>query len=222
MTDTLELPFPLGRIERKDPRSLNFPAQAAAALKSVVHTPPPKSKRLDQGSLGSCTGNAAAQWLNSKPSHKPRTRYYDQEDAVSFYSGATKRDPWEGVYPPTDTGSSGLAVAAELKSRGLISSYNWAFGLDHALKSLVVSPILVGSAWHSDMFYPDANGFITPTGDEVGGHEYEVFGINLSKRYVWILNSWSTLWGLDGRAKMSFDSLDFLLKTGGDVIVPVV
>lgn len=163
-----------------------------------------------------------AQWLNCKPAHKPRTSYYNQVHAVGFYSAATLLDPWEGSYPPDDTGSSGLAVAQAVKNLGYISGYRWAFGINHVLASLTLGPVLMGSVWHNDMFWPDEEGFVHATGDEVGGHEYLLNGINLRDKYVWALNSWSDIWGSKGRFKMSFDTLDALLKAEGDVVVPVL
>jgi hypothetical protein len=211
-----------GRIKRHDARSLEFPAKAATIVKSVIHTPPPEKWRLDQGHLGSCTGNAMAQWLNSKPAHRPRTRYLDQADAVRFYSYATSIDPWPGTYPPDDTGSSGIAVCKAAQREGLIAAYTWAFGLEHTLASLTLTPVMLGTVWKNDMFWPDAEGFVKATGSDVGGHEYLLFGINLRNRYVWALNSWSNLWGLKGRFKLSFETLKTLLDDGGDAVIPVL
>lgn len=219
-TWSVSTPFPLGRLKRHDSRSLQFPAKTLGTVKSVRHTH--YGPVLSQGNLGSCTGNAMAQWLNCKPFHKPRMRHFTEEDAIRLYSAATVLDPWYGSYPPDDTGSSGLAVAKAAQSEGLISGYTWAFGLEHTLEALTISPVLIGTVWLHDMFYPDAKGFITASGEENGGHEYLLTGINLREKYVWALNSWSPLWGLNGRFKMTFETLDVLLNSGGDTIAPVI
>jgi len=211
-----------GRVERQDPRSLNYPARTDGVVRSVTHTPPPEKYRLDQGHLGSCTGNAGAQWLNSKPAHKARTAYLTEADAVAFYSRATRIDPWPGSYPPEDTGSSGLAVAKAMQEAGKIREYRWAFGLQHTLEALTEQPVMMGTTWYEDMFYPNSDGFVTPTGRESGGHEFLLFGLNTRAKYVWALNSWSALWGLKGRFKMSFATLDALLQQGADITVPIL
>lgn len=54
--------YSLGRIVQHDPRSLAFVA-ATAPLKTVTHRL--SGQVLDQGNLGSCTGNAMAQALNT-------------------------------------------------------------------------------------------------------------------------------------------------------------
>jgi hypothetical protein len=219
-----QTPFALGRVKRHDPRSLNYPAKVAGTVRSVRHTH--YGPVLDQGNVGSCTGNAMAQWLNTKPGHKPRTPYLTEDDAVRLYSRASQLDPWDGWYDPTkgveDTGSSGIAVCQAAKEEDRITGYGWAFGLDHALESLTLSPVLFGTVWTSDMFYPDSKGFVTATGDNSGGHEYLGLGLNLRGKYIWCLNNWNDSWGLGGFFKMSFTTLGELLKQDGDVVVPVL
>lgn len=205
---------PLGRIVSHDPRSLNFPAATTGTHRPVRwrHWGPV----LDQGELGSCTGNAAAQALNSRPLHRAG-RMFRESDAVDFYSEATRLDPWPGEYPPTDTGSSGLAVAKALKNRGLISAYRHAFGLQHTLGALQKAPLLVGTNWTSAMFAPDGRGFVHPEGSAIGGHEYLLIGDD-AKDTLTFLNSWSRNWGINGRFYMTYADFDALLQAQGDVM----
>ena len=42
---------------------------------------------------------------------------------MSIYSDATKIDTAAGSYPPTDTGSDGVSVAAVATKRGLVSGF---------------------------------------------------------------------------------------------------
>lgn len=228
-------PYALGRLVRHDPRSRAFPAPAAA----------PRTVRwrhygpvLDQGhwfnpfiqkeiSLGSCTGNALAQLLNSAPFHKPRTPYRTEDDAVlRYYSPGTQLDPFQGWYDPQanaeDTGSSGLGVCQAAKAAGDITGYTHAFGLDHALGALANGPIMVGTEWRADMFRVDSGGFIHATGRVVGGHEYLIVGANTVGRYVTMLNSWSSGWGRLGRARISFDDFATLLDADGDCTQPTL
>lgn len=212
-------PFPLGRkLEpNHDPRSLNFPAPAAAVItKQWTHYGP----ILDQGQVGSCTGNAMAQSLNTAPLHRARQPYLTEADAVSLYSLATQLDAYQGTYPPTDSGSDGLSVAKAAQQQGRITQYSHAFGLDHALEALMTGPVLLGTPWFAAMFQPDSKGFVKPTGALAGGHEYALVGVNVAAKYVTCLNSWSSSWGLSGFFRMTFDTLNTLLAQNGDAVLP--
>src|SRR5882757_6217716 len=67
---------------------------------------------LDQGKIGSCTGNAVTQLLNTDYAMKisGRTAYLAEADAVSIYTLATDIDQFPGDYPNVDTGSTGSAA----------------------------------------------------------------------------------------------------------------
>jgi len=210
--------YALGRLLNHDERSRNFPAPRATRRKPLTHRI--MGAVLDQGTLGSCTGNAAAAALNSVKLHKKGTHLFAEPDAVQFYSVGTKLDPFDGTYPPEDTGSSGLAVAQGLKAAGLISSYTHAFGLDHLLDALQLAPVMIGIPWHQSMFYPDSKGFVTPDGNVVGGHEVCVRGDD-NKTSVLVRNSWSRQWGLNGDFRMTYATLATLLADDGDATVLV-
>jgi len=207
--------YPLGRVVQHDPRSLAFPAALAPALKTVTHRH--YGPVLDQGQVGSCTGNAAAQSLNTVPLRHGR-RLLTEIDAQGLYHEATVLDGFPGTWPPTDTGSSGLAVAKASQQAGWVTGYTHAFGLDQCLAALVLAPVIVGTNWHEDMFNPDAAGYVHPTGAIAGGHEYTLLGINVKLARVTMLNSWSASWGRNGRAYITFADLGTLLADSGDVV----
>ena len=161
-----------------------------------------------------------SQALNTAP-FKRRGRVLVEADAVALYSRATVLDGFPGEYPPDDTGSSGLAVAKAAVERGFVSAYNHAFGLDHALAALVLSPVIVGTNWYESMFTPDASGFVRPSGAIAGGHEYALIGLDPVKSRVTAINSWGPGWGNQGRFFLSFADLGRLLDESGDVVVPV-
>ncbi len=108
---------------------------------------------LDQGQLGSCTGNAGTGALGTQPFYDaagkavlpaPDDAKAGEEFAVQLYSDATKVDPFPGEYPPTDTGSSGLAICKVLKSRGTIKGYRFARTAYGLLRLLQNGPVLQG------------------------------------------------------------------------------
>lgn len=216
-TPATDTPFPLGRIVEHDPRSLNFPAEVAAKVssKSWLHHGPV----LNQGPLGSCTGNAMAQCLNTTPFYV--SRLYNQTDAVKLYSRATVLDGFPGSYPPTDTGSSGLAVAKAALEYKWIKSYKHAFGLDMVLGALMLSPMIVGTNWYDGMFRPNSSGFVSISGGKAGGHEYLLTGVNIASKTVTFLNSWGNGWGLGGVFHMTYDTFATLLSQQGDATVSV-
>lgn len=218
-------PRPLGRHVDHDPRSLDFPHPADAPVQHPVmwaHSGPV----LDQGQLGSCTGNAITQALATGPLfHKG---YVPSEKiAVQIYELATHLDSIPGTYPPNDTGSSGLGVAKAAKKLGYIASYQHAFGITHARAVIAQSPFIAGTDWYDGMFTPDPDGHVHLTGQIAGGHEYLVLGYDPVADLWTMLNSWGT-WGIGikGVATTGLFHLagpDFaqLLAAQGDIVVPV-
>jgi hypothetical protein len=176
---------------------------------------------LDQGELGSCTGNAGTGALGTQPFFDaagsnvlPSTS--DAADAEKFavdlYSEATVVDGYPGSYPPDDTGSSGLAICKVLKSRGTIKGYRWARSAYGFLRLLQSGPVLQGMPWYNAFFEPDKDGFIdsdvqwTSSGI-AGGHEIEAVAVELDTKdafnsVVTYVNSWGTGWGDHGRFRM--------------------
>lgn len=213
-----ENPFPLGRKVNHDPRSRSFPAPRATDRKPVLHRR--HGPVLDQGQLGSCTGNAMAQALNMTPLHTPRSGWLKEADAIRLYARATELDPSPGTYPPEDTGSDGLSVCKAAQEQGLITGYQWAFGFDHVLDALQNGPVLVGTAWHESMFTPDKSGYVRAEGNEAGGHEYVLMGDDTKDRLTF-LNSWGKGWGKGGRFFMDYATFAQLLAAQGDAAVPV-
>ena len=208
-----------GRLVQHDPRSREFAAAGPVTKRSVVwghHAPV-----LDQGNLGSCTGNATAQLINTDPFIKSRTHgYLTEQDAVAIYSLGTKLDGMQGTYPPDDTGSSGLGVAKAGVKLGYFTAYKHAFGFDHFTAVLQTQPVIVGTNWYSAMMNPDSHGFVYPKGQVEGGHEYLALGVNYEQQFVTFLNSWGDGWSKQGRFFMSFASVKQLLAEQGDVTVP--
>lgn len=215
------LPYRLGRHVEHDPRSRNYPALRATKPNVSVlwghHGPV-----LDQGQIGACTGNALADCLNTDYFAASRPNgYLTEGDALKLYALATQLDTVPGTYPPDDTGSTGLAVCKAGKQLGYLSSYRHAFGFDHFCAVLQTQPVIVGTNWTSDMFTPDSNGFVAPTGQVEGGHEYLALGIDYTAEMLTFLNSWGGSWGDRGRFYMRFTDFEQLLADQGDVCAPI-
>lgn len=219
---TAPTPRPLGRRVHHDPRSRQFPfagrPEAGAPIRSVWWTR--RCAILDQGRLGSCTGNAAAGWLGTDDGQQTGRADVTEALAVDLYSAATQVDPFPGAYPPDDTGSDGLSVCKVLKARGLISAYTHCFGLSDVLAALQTGPVLAGTNWYEGMFTPDDRGVVEVSGPVAGGHEYLLVGVDTDRAEVVFANSWGTGWGDGGYGRMSYDTLRRLLGEDGDATVP--
>lgn len=206
----------LGRHVLHDKRSRQFPA-ARGKIASVQHAA--QGLPLNQGEVGSCTAEALCGALDSAPNVNGAV--LTQEDALRLYEQETAL---EGKpYPQEDPGGSGLMVCKAAKQMGLITSYEHAFGVQHALEALVVRPVITGVSWYSSFDTPDGSGLvaIAPGARIRGGHEVVADAIDAPNELVWFWNSWGPGWGDAGRFCMSFATWDQLLKEQGDVTVPV-
>lgn len=200
-----------------DDRSRRYPAKAAFALTTVEHEH--HGPVLDQGTLGACTGYAAAQALNTGPLAAPGRGLLGARHADGLYALATSLDRYPGTWPGEDTGSSGLAAAKAARRSGLISGYRHTFGVRHTLAALVLAPVIVGVAWYEAMFDPTPEGLLEPGGEVVGGHEVALVGLDVAAETVTLLNSWGPGWGAGGTARMRWTVLGGLLAYGGDATV---
>lgn len=227
----------LGRHVKHDPRSLwyLYPADLVADLVSVRHQR--GIPVLDQGNVGSCTGNAAEGAcgtgaiytaiptdLPTRPKGSRETATAlstDEAQAVALYSSATAMDSYQGTYPPEDTGSDGLSVAKAAQKAGLISGYTHCTSLNSALAALSQQPVIAGINWYDSFDNPDQNGLIKiDSGAQVrGGHEICLDELNVEKKLIGFTNSWGTGWGAEGRAFLPWADFKRLLSEDGDVTV---
>ncbi len=210
----------LGRQVVHDPQSRNFP-RVVAIDKSTwrdkvvrLYDPWPNPNQT----IGNCTGCGKAMEFNAI-GNRITGSVLKMPDADKIYSLATGMDPWEGSWPPTDTGSSGLAAAKAAVQLGLGGEYRWHFGgADEVVQSLMGDEhqqprvVNIGSWWHWDMFRPDANGVVRPTGGYAGGHQWIVRGYDVDRDLV-MGRCW---WGEFKDFWISRADLDTLLRDDGD------
>jgi len=216
----------LGRHVEHDERSRDY----AVELEELAPAAAVEWKRwspiLDQGQLGSCTGNAMAGWLGCEPhvASAVEAARYTEHIAVQLYESATKLDAFPGVYPPDDTGSTGNAVAKAARSLGYITRYSWAFSVSGLLHALRYAPVIVGAPWYEGFDQPDAAGMVQPTGQIRGGHEFLIRGYKpgatLNEGVLLADNSWSTAWGDNGSFRFSVATWRKLRAERADVTVP--
>lgn len=172
-------------------------------------------RAYDQGQTPECVAFTGKGCLNTAPiSSKWSYNLRSKLDTEWIYQGAKLNDEWAGE---NYDGTSGLGLMRFLKSAGYIESYHACFSLDEYLLTLShIGPIAFGVWWREGMWDPDANGFLHPTGDHAGGHEFTLYGVNMEEEYVMMMNSWGRTWGQLGHAKIRFDDLATLIGDDAD------
>ncbi len=217
-----KLPLPLGRNVYHDSRNRSYPwRKSAAPLTTQLW--PRKIPILDQGNVGSCTGNEQVGTMGTEPvftSLPGAHASLDEVLALAIYSGAETIDG-DGPYPPNDNGSSGPSAAQVATNMGLISGYLHCFSLADVLDALETGPVGIGSNWYDSMDQPTSGGLVSISAGATvrGGHEYVCRGKDVSAKVVFCDNSWGAGWGNNGSFSYSFATLERLLSEQGDATV---
>jgi hypothetical protein len=212
-----DIPHPLGRAGvNHDPRSRAFAFAPPEPLPLRDVAWKRRVPIYDQGNLGSCTANALCGALSTLPQ---KHHFRSQRNIVKVYSEATRIDPWPGAWEPDDTGSDGLSVAKVALRRGWINRYEHVFSFTDFMQAMMRCSPIVGTVWKSSMFRTEADGRLRVTGSDVGGHEYQPYGVDVTERRIWCYNSWSESWGAKGRFYLSWDDFADLLADDGDCTV---
>ncbi len=211
-------------LPEKDPQSRRYgiatvvPA-TTLALRSYTWACP---LVLDQGVEGACAGFSATHELIARPFQY--TPPEPNEWARELYWQAQRIDPWPGgAYPgaePFYEGTSILAVVKTLHRVGFYTAYHWAFSEPElALGVSRHGPAIIGIPWYEGMMNPDADGYLQPTGQVIGGHAILDRGFNL-KRGHRVHNSWGRGWGDKGCAWISRKDMARLLSENGEACLP--
>lgn len=198
-----------GRQQHQDPRSLNF--LVAAHPKAVASPTPrsytwglPTSQMRAQGDTPRCVGYTCAHEIAARPSVHTISASAGDE----MYVRVQAIDRREGRY--WEEGASILAGVKALREMGFVLDFRWALSVEElAVGVSRIGPALLGVDWTEDMMEPDPDGYIWPTGEEIGGHAVLDRGYRMaSKKLRWpqhggrhlIQNSWGLEWGGRGGA----------------------
>lgn len=228
--------YPLGRVPHPEtPR--------AASLYPVTEHPDYKvSSRtyrwwweggawLDQGSYGTCVGNAFAHRRADSPVPEGGIdEYYAQK--LYLEANGDDREPSQvpSSDPIWDQGASALSACRVLARRGTIRTYYWVTSMSDLRNTVLdVGSVCIGINWYRSMDNPVSrysNSYIVlnELSGLRGGHEVLINGIQLrptyGKPFVRIKNSWGRGWGHRGTARMFLDDLEHLIfGQGGDAVV---
>jgi hypothetical protein len=211
----------LGRQMVHDPRSRRFALDLGIDRKKwrtrnirvIDPTPNPEQ------TVGNCTGCQKAMAFNAVGT-RTRLVVHDMGFADRIYSWASANDPWEGQWPPDDTGSSGLAAARAAQAAGIGGEYRWLFGgADEVVQAIQEGwTVGVGTWWYEGGMRPfpgELGPQIEMTGRRIGGHQYTIRGYNRKHDLV-LGRCW---WGDFRDFWMKREHLNDLLMDDGDANV---
>jgi hypothetical protein len=195
---------------------------------------PSPCQALDQGQIGSCTGNDATQ-TSSTPPFAGICTQRNESAALQCYEDATNIDngcTWNATCaqcksafcPATsanDTGSSAESAYAAATDLG------WFKGTRAVTQTiqgwhdaLLLGPCGFDQDWYNDGYIPSQCGEVSLTGGITGGHSTSAVGFDVLNQRLWLRNSWGD-WGVqDGYYFYSYSSLQTLLAGGAEMVCP--
>lgn len=172
-----------------------------------------------------CVAYAWVHWLEDGPV----THFYEDRDfdpwyedpsqdplfnCEKIYNEAQKKDRWPGE---SYDGTSVRAGAKVLQDRGAIEEYRWGQTVKELKQAVLnLGPVVAGTRWYKDMYWPNLDGVVNVGGEKVGGHAYVINGVNVEKRLFRVKNSWSRDWGADGHFYIPFSDMKKLIEEGGE------
>lgn len=215
------------RHDPETPRAVALYPVATATTERVDRKWNQKGAWLDQGSYGTCVGNAFGHRRADGP---VKVEGIDQTWAQRLYLEASALY-WGEPDQSMQKGTSGLSACQVLLRRGAIDGYEWITGTDALRYALLeLGPLCVGTTWYESMYSPKKVGdqrYMRVNFDsaQLGGHEYVINGIDLdpqdgSEPYYRMKNSWGKDWGNGGTARFRLAELEQLIFEGwGDAVL---
>ena len=164
---------------------------------------------LDQGNTPHCVGFAWAGFGISVPV----VDAWDNAMGDRIYYAAKIIDGEPGQEDGSDT-RSGVKAFGQFANLG---AYAFATSLDDIITWLLTSgPVITGTDWYNNMFYPDSSGLVHVGGGVAGGHEWMISGVDTIKKLFHCTNSWGTSFGINGQFYLSYADYQLLLNSQGD------
>lgn len=209
----------LGRQYQLDERDLNYPIES---LLQTVSKPIITSRYWDdngwwgdQGRTPQCVGYAWAHWLEDGP--VPQSGVAPIIPPRMIYEQAQKLDEWPGENYAGTSVRGGVKYLQQIKK---VSNYYWTYNIQTLIDTiLTLGPVVVGTNWYYNMFYPNSKGIIKASGALMGGHAYVLNGVDTKQKLFRLKNSWGRRWGKMGSAYISFDDMQRLLREQGEVCI---
>lgn len=178
-------------------------------------------KYLNQGFEGACVGFSIGHELAANPA--PAKRIGPAYCRKKIYWAAQRADEWPGgAYPgakPHYGGTSLLDGVKVVHKLGWFEEYRWTFTFNDFLLGLGYhGPAVIGVSWYDGMYETDDNGFVSRTGEPIGGHCILANGVDVKARTVTLHNSWGKSWGVNGECKVGWQDMEDLLADDGEAV----
>ena len=167
----------------------------------------------DQKNTPQCVGYAWAHWIDDGPVYHKGAHPFVAPSVI--YTNAQKLDEWVGE---NYAGTSVRGAVKYLKNSGLVSNYYWGYDINTLVNTVLnLGPVVVGTNWYYNMFFPNGSGLIKLGGSLAGGHAYVINGVATQSKLFRIKNSWGKSWGQGGHAYISFADMARLISEQGEI-----
>lgn len=213
----------LNRRPRSDYRNLRLSdfisaedRRRAAAVVNKVWDLPAVS---DQGNTPHCVGYAELNNGNCEPVQDGWAN--DMGDTLYYKAKEYDNEPNQENGSSTLSGVKAFMFYARLEgAEG--QKYAFASSIeDIKVWVLVKSPVVTGTDWHNNMFYPDSNGVVHLGGGIAGGHEWLIIGYDRATDMFLAANSWGPGFGINGTFSISATDYAELMKDQGDAVTMI-
>lgn len=208
-----------GRLEFVDRRDADHPFTVSLAVEPSTRTYRfwTPGAVLDQQQAPHAVAYAWKHLLQSSP-HRQAARMNE----AFVYGWCQLNDEWttqDNI--ALHTGTSVRSGAKFMRGIGAIGEYVWAQSAAE-MKDWVLEhgPVVAGTRWYENMFDPNAQGFVQPTGEKVGGHAYLITGYSARRHAFRGMNSWGESWGQRGKFWIDEDDMATLFANGGEACAP--